>query len=74
MTAMSSSERLAAKTQEIRRVLSEPTVDLWRLRELALSDGGLVNGMLCNVCSARCWIACQPIDGTATMCSIGEVT
>ena len=45
MTAMSSSERLAAKTQEIRRVLSEPTVDLWRLRELALSDGGLVNGM-----------------------------
>lgn len=44
MAVMSSSERLASKTQEIRRVLSEPTVDLWRLRELALSDGGLVNG------------------------------
>mmetsp|Transcript_4284 Transcript_4284/g.9504 ORF Transcript_4284/g.9504 Transcript_4284/m.9504 type:complete len:822 (+) Transcript_4284:273-2738(+) len=46
MAVMSSSERLASKTQEIRRVLSEPTVDLWRLRELALSDGGLVNDSL----------------------------
>ena len=32
------------KAEEIRRVLSEPVVDLWKLRELALSEGGLVNG------------------------------
>jgi len=34
---------LAAKAQQIKLVLCEPDVDLWRLRELALSDGGLVN-------------------------------
>lgn len=41
-----SSGRTAAKAEEIRRVLSEPTVDLWKLRELALTDGGLVNDSL----------------------------
>jgi len=35
---------MAAKAEEIRRVLSEPVVDLWKLRELALTEGGLVNG------------------------------
>jgi hypothetical protein len=35
---------MSAKAEEIRRVLSEPVVDLWKLRELALTEGGLVNG------------------------------
>lgn len=35
---------MAAKAEEIRRVLSEPAVDLWKLRDLALTEGGLVNG------------------------------
>jgi hypothetical protein len=35
---------LASKAEEINLVLSEPDVDLWRLRELAISEGGLVNG------------------------------
>jgi hypothetical protein len=33
-----------AKAEEINLVLSEPDVNLWKLRELALTDGGLVNG------------------------------
>ena len=32
------------KADEIRQLLSEPVVDLWRLRELASTEGGLVNG------------------------------
>jgi hypothetical protein len=32
------------KAKEINLVLSEPDVNLWKLRELALTDGGLVNG------------------------------
>ena len=39
-----SSAMMSSKAEEIGRVLSEPVVDLWRLRELALTDGGLVNG------------------------------
>jgi hypothetical protein len=35
---------LEAKAEEINLVLSEPDVDLWKLRALALSEGGLVNG------------------------------
>jgi len=34
-----------SKADLISRLLSEPDVDLWKLRELALSEGGLVNGM-----------------------------
>ena len=41
---------MTAKAEEIRRVLSEPVVDLWKLRELALTEGGLVNGKLPIVC------------------------
>lgn len=37
------------KAEEIIQVLSEPQVDLWKLRELALSDGGLVNGVFVAV-------------------------
>jgi TBC1 domain family member 20 len=33
-----------AKADEINLVLSEPNVNLWKLRELALTEGGLVNG------------------------------
>lgn len=32
------------KADEINLVLSEPNVNLWKLRELALTEGGLVNG------------------------------
>jgi hypothetical protein len=42
------------KAQEIEQILNEEEVDLWRLRELALSEGGLVNGTLyhaeCHCC------------------------
>jgi hypothetical protein len=50
------------KIVELQRVLAEPVVDLWRLRELALSEGGLVNGasvenaterLYSNVCCVR---------------------
>lgn len=37
-------KQLEAKAEEINRVLGEEDVDLWKLRELALSEGGLVNG------------------------------
>lgn len=38
---------LKAKEKEINLVLSEqPRVNLWKLRELALTEGGLVNGTL----------------------------
>ena len=39
-----SASKLAEKEREIEDVLCSPDVDLWRLRELALSEGGLVNG------------------------------
>lgn len=32
------------KQASIQRCLSQKSVDLWQLRELALSKGGLVNG------------------------------
>ena len=35
---------LQQKAHEINLVLLEPTVDLWKLRRLALTEGGLVNG------------------------------
>jgi len=37
---------LKGKAQTIAAILDEPYVDLWHLRELALSEGGLVNGTL----------------------------
>lgn len=39
-----SPDRFSKKAEEIDRILSTPDIDLWRLRELALSEGGLVNG------------------------------
>jgi len=39
--------RMRRKAEEINLVLLEPDVDLWKLRELALTEGGLVNGMYC---------------------------
>ena len=44
MSALAIPTAMAAKAEEIRRILSEPVVDLWKLRELALTEGGLVNG------------------------------
>jgi hypothetical protein len=35
---------MLTKAEEINLILLQPEVDLWRLRELALSEGGLVNG------------------------------
>ena len=35
--------RMREKAEEINLVLLEPDVNLWKLRELALSEGGLVN-------------------------------
>jgi hypothetical protein len=35
---------LQQKAEEINLVLLQPDVDLWKLRELAFSEGGLVNG------------------------------
>lgn len=43
----SSKNEYAAKIAKIQQVLDEPHVDLWKLRGLALSEGGLVNGALC---------------------------
>ena len=37
---------LEDKAREINLVLSQPTVDLWKLRELCLTEGGLVHGKL----------------------------
>jgi hypothetical protein len=36
--------QLVDKAVEINLVLNEPDIDLWRLREFALTEGGLVNG------------------------------
>jgi hypothetical protein len=40
------SYHLVEKAVEIILILNEPEIDLWRLRELAISEGGLVNGKL----------------------------
>ena len=45
----SPSAELVAKAEEIHRVLSAPSIDVWKLRELALTEGGLVDG----ACLAR---------------------
>ncbi|KAG7339112.1 Rab-GTPase-TBC domain containing protein [Nitzschia inconspicua] len=40
------SDPMMRKAEEINLILLQPEVDLWRLRELALSEGGLVNDTL----------------------------
>lgn len=40
---------LLAKEKELHRILSAKNVNLWKLRELALSEGGLLNGMFVYV-------------------------
>ena len=40
---------LKTKAEEIELLLSEPEIDLWKLRKLALTPGGLVNGK-CVLC------------------------
>lgn len=44
MTAAASTMDAQRKAKEISAILSETEVNLWELRELALSEGGLVNG------------------------------
>ena len=44
MVTLQTLQGLKEKADEINLLLLQPTVDLWRLRELALSEGGLVNG------------------------------
>jgi hypothetical protein len=36
--------QLEDKAKEISFVLEQPDIDLWKLRTLAISEGGLVNG------------------------------
>ena len=36
---------LEDKKRRLESVLAQPSIDLWELRDLALSEGGLVNGM-----------------------------
>lgn len=36
------------KLNEINAILSQPEIDLWALRELCLTEGGLINGKLHN--------------------------
>jgi len=45
-TTSSLHHQTIGKAELIQQVLSEPEVDLWKLRELALSEGGLVNDTL----------------------------
>lgn len=45
MVSLTSEQSLrVSKAKEIQRLLEASSVDLWKLRELALSEGGLVNG------------------------------
>jgi hypothetical protein len=48
----------ASKAEAIIRCLAEEEVDLWRLRELALTEGGLLN----NVIRRRAWPKLLGID------------
>lgn len=43
MTTLPTAIQLSKKAEEISLILAEPDVDLWKLRELALTEGGLVN-------------------------------
>ena len=47
------------KAEEIGLVLSEADVDLWKLRELCLTEGGLVNGAFYGVLSPFCFRLCS---------------
>lgn len=43
-TTSTNESNLLEKVKEIEEILSARDCDLWRLREAALTDGGLVNG------------------------------
>lgn len=58
--------RLREKAEEINLVLLEPDVDLWKLRELALSDGGLVNGEGNRFCLVGDCLLAQPFSHSYT--------
>jgi hypothetical protein len=56
MVSSDSIRTLKEKAEQINLVLLQPNVDLWKLRELALTEGGLVNGAFRFV-SFRCVVA-----------------
>jgi hypothetical protein len=45
----SNSMYLQKKAEEIELLLSQPDIDLWKLRGLALTPGGLVNGTFLKI-------------------------
>lgn len=47
------SQEQGKKEASIRKCLDSRTVNLWELRELALTKGGLVNGMFCGSIDSR---------------------
>jgi len=61
-TAGTTSTNLNSKAQEITQILSEPDVDLWHLRELALTEGGLVN----DTVRRRAWPKLVGLHSTPT--------
>lgn len=62
---MTPNEVYLRKAEEIGRILSEPEVDLWKLREFALSEGGLVNDSI----RRRAWPKLLGLDGDSTSVS-----
>jgi hypothetical protein len=54
MVSSDSIRTLQEKAEQINLVLLQPNVDLWKLREMALTEGGLVNGAL-HHCCRWCW-------------------
>lgn len=63
MKHLSGTSTALSKAEAIFLCLSEPEVDLWRLRELALSDGGLLNDVIRRIA----WPKLVGIDRYAVM-------
>lgn len=62
-----SSALQGAKEDFIRHCLARDSVDLWRLRELALTKGGLVNGKfwiesVLHICFYEDYSNCSPVS------------
>lgn len=47
--------KLKEKAEQINLLLLQPNVDLWKLRDLALSEGGLVNGKPQSKSQSHSW-------------------
>jgi len=57
--ATSGVNRRKEKLEEIKKVLSAPEVDLWKLREFALTEDGLLNGT--SYCCFCVVVACDVV-------------